>query len=235
MINVYGVIYFVIACTFVVQAILFEGTLFLMLWCACNFYLIAIAYFCNFSKILMKDKNGQIPFWVTIFFFPFRMLLHFSFLLSRLFKKTNTLKQINQNIYCGPRVVYGSIPEAVDAIIDLTYEFSEASKIKEGKAYYSFPILDGMPPSDAKIVEFIQNIKEKPVYIHCAMGHGRTSMFTILYLIIHKYVENYDESLSLLCEKQTTGMNSRQEAFTKELAHKISEHKINTDTPDPSQ
>jgi protein-tyrosine phosphatase len=69
--------------------------------------------------------------------------------------------------------------------VDLTAEFPEPRGVRTGRTYLCVPILDGAATDEQTLRELIDKIVAWPggVYIHCAMGHGRSAMVAAAVLL----------------------------------------------------
>lgn len=66
------------------------------------------------------------------------------------------------------------------SVLDVTSEFSEPNVIvRQARAWKCVPMLDGVASEPADLCEAItwvrQQLSEGPVYVHCALGHGRSA------------------------------------------------------------
>jgi protein-tyrosine phosphatase len=71
----------------------------------------------------------------------------------------------------------------IRAVLDLTSEFSEASPLRR-LDYLSLPVLDKCAPSPSQLrrgLDFLERASG-PVYVHCALGHGRSATFVVAHL-----------------------------------------------------
>ncbi len=75
---------------------------------------------------------------------------------------------------------------------------------KRGFKYVRFPIQDGKLPSDHEIDAFISFVQQLPkgtwVHFHCRSGRGRTTLFMLLYDIMHNA---HHASLSQIRQRHT--------------------------------
>ncbi|HWI56674.1 MAG TPA: dual specificity protein phosphatase family protein, partial [Bacillota bacterium] len=73
-------------------------------------------------------------------------------------------------------------------------------------AYFCIPMLDGSAPSPVELAVGIDFIRERlrsgPVYVHCALGHGRSPTFVIGYLLACRKMASVREALAYVQSKR---------------------------------
>jgi protein-tyrosine phosphatase len=101
-------------------------------------------------------------------------------------------------LFIGRRTL--NVPDTIKSVIDLTCEFEEYGRLVKDKSYFSFPILDACPPDNIDFKEVLDKIARlpKPVYIHCAEGHGRTGMVAAGLLLYEQNAKTIDEAINLI-------------------------------------
>ena len=130
-------------------------------------------------------KDGQIPLWSKIIYFPFHIptrLYTYVHSLQDKKKKIPVASEVQPGWYVGG--CYGhelSDNKQWAGVIDLTVEFPETT-IHNTKAYLSIPTWDGIPASPEQLEEGAnfalaasQSGKGGDILIHCAHGRGRST------------------------------------------------------------
>ena len=91
------------------------------------------------------------------------------------------------------------------AVLDLAAEFSEISRFR-GLVYRSLPVLDATAPSVEELIEAVDWLKERlaegPVYVHCALGHGRSATVVVGYLMATGKVGTVEEGVAFVREQR---------------------------------
>ncbi len=188
----------------------------LIIWVSCNYFFLAIIYFLNDSKLLMKKKNGKNSFIIHILMFPYFFINYIIWYLHYKISSEEKINHFVENFYIGKKVFFEDLPESIDTVIDLTSEFSEDLKIIQNKKYISFPILDGSVPDKNKLIQFLNEIKHlnSKTLIHCAEGHGRTFFVAILIYLLKNKNSNFEDSIKFINSKRKKmKLNSFQEKF----------------------
>ncbi len=158
------------------------------LYAAFSFMLLAIAYAGVGPRLLMKQPSGRRSVWGWILFGPYIVLNHIAFGFYRRFSRESATVQVVPNVYFGRRL----LAHECDAgrwvgILDLAAEFDEVRPLREVSGYRSMPVLDATAPSEAQLrsaIAWIANtVAAGPIFIHCALGHGRSACVVIAYLL----------------------------------------------------
>lgn len=164
---------------------------FVAAWAGLSFLLLALLYALNWSGPLGKRATGGRWFWAWPVFGPYFLLSEISYLLARKSGRIEPHSEIAPGLYLGRRLTAAEAEEAVRTlgirgVVDLASEFSEVPVFRAAE-YLSVPVLDAMPPRVDQLHEAIAWIdrvrKGGPVYLHCALGHGRSATVAAAYLV----------------------------------------------------
>lgn len=187
-----------------------------LLWLAGCFFALGLAHLRNAPKLFGKRPTGAIAWWSWIAFLPLHLCLHAIWQLSRLFSREHPSDVVAPHLTVGRRLLASEIPADIAIIVDLTCEFPEPVAIRTKKDYRLFPILDASIPAIEDLRKFIANLPARPIYVHCAQGHGRTGLFTIAYLVERNICPNSEEAAERLrrCRPGIV-LNAQQQAFVK--------------------
>lgn len=155
---------------------------------AASFLLMAVAYGGGGSKLLGKRVDGGRRWWARLLLAPYLLLTRFSFLLYKMFGRHPAASVVAPNLILGRRLTAleaNQFPDA--AVLDLAAEFSETPAFRRPERYLSLPVLDATAPTldqlNAAVNWISANLPHRPVYVHCALGHGRSASVLIAYLL----------------------------------------------------
>jgi len=161
-----------------------------MFFLGLNFVCLGLAYLFRAPRFWLKRIDGSMNPISYFVFAPLHCLNWVSFHLSRWFTREPPLSQIEPNLWLGRRIRSHEarlLPGRDQlAVLDLTSEFAETRAARTIR-YLNLPVLDRSAPSRAQLdraIEFIgMHICERPVYVHCALGHGRSAMVIAAWLL----------------------------------------------------
>ena len=73
------------------------------------------------------------------------------------------------------------------AVLDLAAELLESRPLRELADYRSLPVLDATAMSLVQLREAVEWVKQRaaigPLYVHCALGRGRSALVVAAYLL----------------------------------------------------
>lgn len=190
----------------------------LFFWYAFDFFIIAIAYWMNKPLIFGKQQDGKLNPVSLVLLFPYYFFIWSVWRLNLFLDKSEAYHKLSQNIWIGRRLLDKEAIQNIDLIIDLTCEFSESKIIIRDKGYLCFPILDGGVPNAAEfktLLNHIYNYKGN-IYIHCALGSGRTGLVACSYLIFISVAKTFNEAYILVqLKRNNIRLNHLQIKFLK--------------------
>ena len=176
-------------------------------------------------KAFFKKPDGRLHLVSYLVFWPYHLLNTISLLGLRLTSKEKPFDCVDENVYLGRRL-YHSDEAAftqlkVCSVLDLTCEFSEMPALRR-LAYRSIPILDMCAPTVEQAEAGAQWINKQkghgPVYIHCALGHGRSATFVAAYLLLSGKAQTAKEAVAFISTiRPRVGLTKSQWALLRKL------------------
>jgi len=186
---------------------------------AAAFLGIAGAYMFSCPRIFGKNRSGGLVAASYVVFWPFHILNHLSLALFRWSGKSALFDEVLPGLFLGSRLCwrdesrFGKLNAC--AVLDLTSEFGEVGFLRKAPAYLCIPLLDRTAPSFAEFEAAIGFIREQllrgTIYVHCALGHGRSATVVVAYLVATGKFANIDEALAHIQSKRPgVGLNTSQ-------------------------
>jgi hypothetical protein len=157
----------------------------LMAWAGLSFVLVGVAYLGCARLVFAKDEvKGQIPRLRKLLLLPYFALTWGVWHAVRALGRESAYGAVHPDVYIGRRLLSHEYPAGIRTILDLTWEFDALSP-RSAVVYRSFPVLDAaaLPPSDLRVAAQRFAGLERPIYVHCAQGHGRTAMVAAALLV----------------------------------------------------
>jgi protein-tyrosine phosphatase len=161
-------------------------------------------------KLLLKSKSGLLTVFSWIIFWPYHFLNYFSLATFRLFSSEAVFHEIMPGLFLGCRPFrqdqtrFSSL--RIASVLDLTSEFSEVVFLRQAFNYLCIPLLDTTAPTQLQLEEGVAFIERQlplgPVYVHCALGHGRSATFIVGYLLATGIKADFDEAIRFVESKR---------------------------------
>jgi len=203
-----------------------------LIYTALSFLYVSLGYLGLGSSIFRKDfRTGKLPFAIILFLLPYFLLTWFSGWLHRVTSRERAIDRLTEGIFIGRRLTgaeAGLLAErGVATVLDLTAEFSEPVAIRTFPNYRNLPLLDASAPSVETLREaatWLQFMRAHgPIYIHCALGHGRTGLIAGAYLLVSGSCQTAAEALTTLQQARPgLDLNDDQQARLRELERQLS-------------
>ncbi|CAN6438919.1 unnamed protein product [Victoria cruziana] len=175
-------------------------------------FLISIAShpYLNLPLILGKNPNGSFPLWSYILFGPYLIFIRIYVYFRRLKRREPLYNEIIDGIYVGgwPSPL-DSAPPGDLAIVDCTCELPKSSLFSKNE-YICIPTWDTRAPQPSEIELAVRwacrkRAQSKPVYIHCAFGHGR-SVSVLCALLVALGVSDHWKEAEKIVKKQRSSI-----------------------------
>lgn len=231
----YAVVHGLLGVLLFIQGAVHSGWAWLLSWLGLCFLALAVAYAYNEPSIFGKRADGRLPLWSWAAFLPLHLYTRFVWHLIRLLSREPVYAEVIPGVYIGRRVLAGELPPGVQTVVDLTAEFQEPAGIRSCTNYRSFPILDATVPEAKRLREFLWNLPEGPLFIHCAQGHGRTALLTLMLIMDRDPTLSLEEARSkLAAARPLARMNREQERFVQQHGARPAFSRMSSSSPSPA-
>jgi hypothetical protein len=149
-------------------------------------------------------RGARLRWWSWLLFWPYFALNYLSLWLFRRTSRENAADEIAPGLWLGCRLWprdEKQLPQ-IFAVLDLTAEFAEVTFLQKAPHYLCVPVLDTTAPTIEELrhgIEFLQtHLSQGAVYVHCALGHGRSATFVAAYLLKSSQAQTLEEALTRL-------------------------------------
>ncbi|KAJ6853737.1 uncharacterized protein M6B38_114040 [Iris pallida] len=161
----------------------------------------------NFPLILGKRPDGTFPLWSKLLFGPFMMFAQMYWQFKKLKRKEAAYNEISEGLYVGGWPSSPDrFPPGEPAVIDCTCELPRTSVVPKD-AYLCIPTWDTRSPQPAQIETAVRwacrfRAQKRPIYIHCAFGHGRSVCVMCALLVAVGVAEDWKAAEKMVREKR---------------------------------
>lgn len=184
----------------------------------------------NLPMLLGKKSDGSFPIWSIILFSPYIYFVRIFSVLRRLNSGEEPYSEVCEGLYVGgwPNSMT-TLPPGNPAIIDCTCEFPKLREF-EGHSYLCVPTWDTRSPQPGEIESAVKwgcrkRAQNRPVFVHCAYGHGRSVAVACALLVALSIVEDWREAEKLIKKRRP---NIQMNALHRKALEEWSKHRLST-------
>jgi predicted protein tyrosine phosphatase len=176
----------------------------MLVYFAMSFTALAIAYAGAGPRLFMKSVTGRRSWVAWVVFAPYFLLSHGLLILHSRVTSEPAYVQVLPNVFFGRRLFRHETAGVMwSSVLDLAAEFSAST---DWNHYHSLPVLDATAPTEAELQSAFAWLADatqtgsvtRSVYVHCALGHGRSACVVIGYLLTLGVVQSVDEGVERL-------------------------------------
>ncbi|XP_022938722.1 uncharacterized protein LOC111444863 [Cucurbita moschata] len=183
----------------------------------------------NLPLLLGKKPDGTFPIWSIVIFAPFLLFIRYLPSFRGLYLREDPYTEIFEGLYVGGWPTSPDrLPPCNPAIVDCTCELPRCLDVS-GDGYLCIPTWDTRSPLPEEIESAVRWIcrkreQKKPVFIHCAYGHGRSVVVTCAVLVAFGAADDWKNAEKIVKEKRPCiHMNSTQcKALEEWSKHRLS-------------
>jgi protein-tyrosine phosphatase len=196
----YAFVFALLGVYLIVLAIVLGGVGFLLLWPGISFLVLAAAYAGSGPGLYGKRQDGRMAWWAVLLLLPYLLMTWASWHVQRLLSREPCCNEVAPGLWIGRRAFARELPGEVNLIVDLTVEFPEPRGVRAGRSYLCLPILDAFVPAERPLRELVERVAAWPgtVYIHCALGHGRSAMVAAAVILKRKLAADVKQAEALI-------------------------------------
>lgn len=194
-----------------------------LLWPGLSFLLLAVAYAGIGPGLFMKRNDGRRVAWSWFLFGPYFVLNAILFEAYRRLSPEPAFAEVAPNLFFGRALTSREAAQTNWlSVLDLACEFAEVRPLRDREGYRSLPLLDDMAPTTKQLQEAVDwiagAVERGPVYVHCALGHGRSACVVLAYLFSARHVASVKDGFRLLrSARPSVRLNLKQRQRLREV------------------
>jgi len=171
---------------------------------------VSLAYILGNPKLLLKKLSGNFYLLSYFIFWPYFLLNTLTSTLFCFFSKENVIDEIIPNLCLGRRLWPFEIQRLslfkIKNTLDLTAEFNEVSFIRNHHDYLCLPILNTLALTVEQLEQAVSwimtHLAHEGVFVHCALGHGRSIIIIAGFFLESGMVKNSNEAINFVKSKR---------------------------------
>ena len=199
-------------------AALYPRAAWLLAWSGLSFCAVAVASVRQRPRVFGKRMGGVMAWGPCALLLPFLLLAWLLWYCQTRFSREAACDEVGPGLWIGRRVDTEDLPPGVTLIVDLTSEFGEAQAVRVGRAYLCLPTQDNAVPTPEAFKDAVKMAAacEGVVYIHCALGHGRSALMVSAVLLARGAAASPEEALARVKQARPgVSLNREQWEFLK--------------------
>ena len=200
----------------VVLAFLYPKLGWLLLWSGGSFAAVAVAYALRKPHVFGKKPDGTMAPSPCLLLLPYLLLTWLLWYAQTRLSSEAACDEIVPGLWLGRRISAEQMPPGVTLVVDLTSEFGEPRGLRQGRSYLCLPALDNAAPEREAFCDVVRQVSgwEGGVYVHCALGHGRSALVVAAVVMARGLAATPDEAAALVRRARPgVRLNRAQKAF----------------------
>lgn len=172
----------------------------LLSWPAWSVVIVGVAYLGPFGPGVFGKhaSDGRLRWMNVALLLPYHLVAWTLWQLKSRLSGENAHDEVAPGIFVGRRPLCDDeVPAGARVIVDLTSEFSRASTTRGITRYVCVPTLDLRAPDDLSFASLLESLadEEGPIFVHCAMGHGRSATVAAGLMIRRGLARDVDDAI----------------------------------------
>ena len=177
----------------------------LLAWPGASVLVVGVAYLGPFGpRVFGKHPDdGRLAWLHVVLLFPYYLVAWSLWQLKSRLLSGNAHDEVAPGIFVGRRPLGDEeVPSAARIVIDLTSEFPRSNATRDIARYVCVPTLDTRAPDDASFRTLLESLRDEegPIFVHCAMGHGRSATVAAGLMIRRGHARDIDDAIERMTE-----------------------------------
>lgn len=197
----------------------------LLCWSGISFLIAGLGYGRLGPRVFGKRADGRMAWQNVVFLLPFLLLTWGLWYMQRWLGHEAGCHQIAWGLWLGRRPFPAELPPDTTLIIDMTAEFPVSRGLTQGRTYLCLPTLNTNIPD----TKFLQEVVKQAVtwngavYVHCALGHGRSAMIVMAILLAKGLAADVNSAEAIVkAARPGIGLSRTQRALLEQVCRSSS-------------
>lgn len=194
----FGLIQIALGVALLATAALLGGWAWLLAWPGWSVLVVGAAYLGIGPRVFGKRPDGRLAALHVALLFPYYAVAWTLWQLKSRLRDERPFDEVAPGILVGRRPLGDAeMPAGAKVVVDLTSEFPRSPSTRAVARYECVPTLDTDAPDLAAFRALLDRLAddEGPVFVHCAMGHGRSATVAAALMIRRGYAADPDEAI----------------------------------------
>ncbi|MCW3060863.1 MAG: putative protein-tyrosine phosphatase [Capsulimonas sp.] len=172
----------------------------LLAWSGLSWILAGAAYQPIGPRVFGKRVDGTMAGVNVALLLPYLAVTWGLWEIQKRLSREERSHEIVKGLWLGRRCSESELPPGTMLVADLTAEFGEPRGVRTGRGYICLPTMDAAAPSLPEFERMVSAITACPgaVYVHCALGHGRSATVMAAVLMAQGRVAAVEEAIGIV-------------------------------------
>lgn len=193
----------------------------MLLWSGGSFAAVAVAYALQKPRVFGKRNDGAMAPLPRLLLLPYLLLAWLIWYGQTRLSSEAACNEVAPGLWLGRRISAAQMPPGVTLVVDLTSEFGKPRPVRQGREYVCLSALDNATPELEAFRSAVRRVSEREggVYVHCALGHGRSALVATAVVMERGLATTPEEALALVRRARPgVRLNQAQRAFLEDWA-----------------
>ncbi len=199
---IFGLFQVALGLALIGAALALGGVSWALAWPGLAVLLVGLGYLGLGPRVFGKrSEDGRLASWALALVFPYVIVAWSLWQLKSRLYRGRAWDEVAPGVRLGRRPLGAhELPPDTRCVVDLTSELPRAVPEIAIARYVCLPTLDTSVAPDDELAALVESIadEEGPLFIHCAMGHGRSATVAAALLIRRGLCRDVDEAIATL-------------------------------------
>lgn len=182
------------------SAVWLGGPAWIVVWPAISVMVVGVGYLGAGPRVFGKRDDGSLHPATSLVLLPYHLVAYVRMHWDAVRHSEPPWHRVADGVYLGRRTSRDNVPSDTAVLVDLTAELPRIAGLPSELRYHVIPTLDATAPADAPFTELAAALanEPRPIYVHCAAGHGRSAAFAAALLVARGLASDAKEAEAVL-------------------------------------
>lgn len=194
----FGLIQIALGLAMLGVAALLGGVAWALAWPALSVIAVGAGYVGVGPRVFGKSADGRLGALHVVLLLPYYFVAWALWQLKARLRRERPYDEVAPGILVGRRPLRDDeMPAHATLVVDLTSEFPRSPATRGVARYECVPTLDTTAPDPDAFRSLLDRIEgaEGPIFVHCAMGHGRSATVAAALMLRRGHAADVDDAI----------------------------------------
>jgi len=172
----------------------------LLAWSGGAFSIASVAHLATAPGLLGKRPDGRMKTLGLLALIPYLLVTWGRWHVEWRLLRERPWDEVAPGLFLGRWPGAGGLPAGVGLVVDMTAELPRPACVSRAGEYVCLPTLDTTSPDTKRFADVVQRAAAStaPVYVYCALGHGRSATLAAAVLLCREIASTASEAVARL-------------------------------------